>query len=142
MTEREWMEFCCTDGREESVRSRAGELAEASWSLGWGDGEKGEGGGEKEREGKGVKVSRAVDGTAVRHRLVRISESRDCRSVGSRFPLEEVASAAAAGKSHSRHGDRHPRLAPSLQAYLRRERDYQRCVGVRVCVSWPCLCVA
>lgn len=27
---RDWMEFCCTDDREESERSRARELAEAS----------------------------------------------------------------------------------------------------------------
>lgn len=53
MTEREWMEFCCTDGREESVRSRAGELAEASWSLGWGDGVGKRARGEGRRKGKG-----------------------------------------------------------------------------------------
>lgn len=59
MTEREWMEFCCTDGREESVRSRAGELAEASWSLGWGMGwGKGRGG---RGEGKGREGSESVE---------------------------------------------------------------------------------
>lgn len=103
-------------------------------------------------------MSRAVDGTAVRRRLVRISESRDCRSVGSRFPLEEAASAAAAGKSHSRHGDRHPRLAPSLQAYLmagtRFTKDVLVCVSAylgRACVlhsafrdmrTWTALCAS